>query len=89
LISSLDLFGSGQGEASKIVQTPNGPSLRSSSTQKMQLVKIAIAIVAVALTPSEGAENHADNKALLSQQVANLLRGSSHSGWDWDGALGP
>ncbi len=55
----------------------------------MQLVKIAIAIVAVALTPSEGAENHADNKALLSQQVANLLRGSSHSGWDWDGALGP
>jgi hypothetical protein len=40
----------------------------------MQLVKIAIAIVAVVLTPSEGAENHADNKALLSQ-VANLLRG--------------
>jgi hypothetical protein len=43
----------------------------------MQLVKIAIAIVAVVLTPSEGAENHADNKALLSQQVANLLRGAS------------
>ncbi len=45
------------------------------ATQKMQLVKIAIANVAVALTPSEGAENHAVNKALLSQQVTNLLRG--------------
>ncbi len=44
----------------------------------MQLVKSAIAIVAVAFTPSEGAENHADNKALLSQQVAaNLLRGGA------------
>jgi hypothetical protein len=45
----------------------------------MQLVKIAIAIVAVALTPSEGAENHAVNKALLSQQVTNRLRGGG--GW--------
>ena len=39
----------------------------------MQLM-IAIAIVAVALTPSEGAENHAVNNALLSQQVASHLR---------------
>ncbi len=43
----------------------------------MQLVKIASAIVAVALTPSEGAENHAVKKALLSQQVANHLRGET------------
>jgi hypothetical protein len=45
----------------------------------MQLVKIAFAIVAVALTPSEGAENHAVNRALLSQQVANHLRGLTDS----------
>ncbi len=44
----------------------------------MQLVKIAIALVAVALTPSEGAD-HAVNKALLSRQVANHLRGQTRA----------
>jgi hypothetical protein len=62
---------------SKIADTERSePRALNSSTQK-QLVKIAIAIVAVALTPSEGAENHAVNKALLSQQVANHLRGQT------------
>jgi surface protein len=51
-----------------------------SEPQKMQLVIIAIAIVAISLTPSEGAENHAVNKALLSQQVANHLARAGGSG---------
>jgi hypothetical protein len=61
---------------SQILQT-NGPTKLKHT--ELQLVKIAIAIVPVALTPSEGAENHAVNEALLSQQVTNLLRGGG--GW--------
>ncbi len=49
----------------------------------MQLL-VKIAIVAVVLTASEGAENHADDKVLLSQQVANHLRGASHDTFDFD-----
>ncbi len=40
----------------------------------MQLVKIAIAIVAVALTPSEGAENHAVNNALRNRWLSARSR---------------
>jgi hypothetical protein len=79
-ISSLDLFKSFSSLEDRRHRRSE-PRALNSSKQKMQLVKIAIAIVAVALTPSEGAENHAVNKALLSQQVANHLRGGQTSAY--------
>jgi hypothetical protein len=65
--------------SSKDLSEPAGrqTSISKPFHAKMQLVKIAIAIVAVAFTPSEGAEVHVDNRALLSEQVANLLRGAA------------